>query len=99
MITPRQRHLLALSEDVTLRIFEPVGCPECKHTGFTGRIPVQEMISMNDTIRHAISHDRPQQEWIDSAEKDGYRPLSYDALIKAMNGLTTIDEVLRVKAQ
>ena len=96
--TDRQRKELDLHTYRDVEFYEAVGCSECKCTGFKGRLPVQELISINPEIRLAISKHKSQSEWIRHAEAEGFRPLYYDALVKALCGYTTIDEVLRVKA-
>lgn len=98
-MTERQRHELQFNSETELEFFTAVGCSECKCTGFKGRLPVQELITISPEIRQAISLNKTQSDWITHAHQEGFRPLYYDALIKALCGLTTIDEVLRVKAQ
>ncbi|MDA3960398.1 MAG: GspE/PulE family protein [Planctomycetota bacterium] len=87
-----------LGTDATelLTFYEPGGCAECGFTGYRGRMPVHELFTVDDDVRRAIAGGEPLSQWRRLLKRSGYRPLSFDALTKAMQGLTTIDEVLRV---
>lgn len=77
-------------------IYTPQGCSEC-HNGYSGRIAIQEVLLINEEIRDAIN---------DNISKEGLRDLVYknenvttmfqDGLVKVLNGLTSIEEVMRL---
>ncbi len=94
--TDEQKALLGYTGEQPLVLFTPQGCDHCRQTGFTGRIPVQELFLCDDTTRRHISTDEHMSTIEQSAWEKGYRPLSYDALVKALAGLTTLDDVLRL---
>jgi general secretion pathway protein E len=79
---------------ITLK--SPVGCESCAHTGYRGRLAVLEYLSCDEQLK-AIPKD---DQFIANAKalnrKAGARDLKEDGLLKAMQGLTTIDEVFRV---
>ncbi|NRA40071.1 MAG: type II/IV secretion system protein [Planctomycetes bacterium] len=97
----KQRETLGIHQDDNhnshdMQFFDAVGCNDCRLTGYKGRLPVQELLLINENIRNSISNNQNIDKWIHHALEDGYKPLSYDALIKALQGKTTCDEVIRV---
>jgi len=75
------------------------GCSHCYNTGYRGRIGVFELLEINSVMANAL-RDSSVREFHEAAHRHPhYRPLSASAMDFAMEGLTTIDEVLRVSAQ
>ncbi|MES2360152.1 MAG: ATPase, T2SS/T4P/T4SS family [Gemmatimonadota bacterium] len=72
------------------------GCAACRGTGFRGRIGIFEMVSMDESLRTAISKGASRVELESLADGRGYRPMIADGIAKAAAGITTVDEVLRV---
>ena len=72
------------------------GCPYCKETGYKGRIAIFELMIMTDTIRDLISSNITSGKLRETAIKEGMCQLKEDGLKKICEGVTTIDEVLRV---
>ncbi len=72
------------------------GCPECRGSGYRGRLGIYEFLEVTPRIQEAIMHHVSQNEMLEIALRQGYRNLREDGLIKACRGLTSIDEVLRV---
>ena len=77
-------------------IFQPVGCAECRNTGFHGRHAVFEMMSLNQKVRQHILQNCSSGELKELAIKDGMTTLSDDGWRLVREGITTPDEVLRV---
>ena len=77
-------------------IFQPVGCAECRNTGFHGRHAVFEMMSLNQKLRQHILQKCSSGELKELAIKDGMTTLSDDGWRLVREGITTPDEVLRV---
>ena len=77
-------------------IFQPVGCAECRNTGFHGRHAVFEMMSLNQKVRQHILQNCSSGELKELAIKDGMTTLSEDGWRLVREGITTPDEVLRV---
>lgn len=73
--------------------FRGRGCPNCRGTGFRGRVAFHELVLITEEIRQMISDRRSVQEIATAANKVGYRPLRYDGLNKVLIGLTTIEEI------
>lgn len=72
------------------------GCRVCGNTGFRGQIGVFELLRMSDTIRQMILRSAPASEIRAAAIKEGMLTMFKDGLMKAEEGITTVEEVLRV---
>jgi general secretion pathway protein E len=75
------------------------GCKQCQHTGYRGRLGIYEMAVVNNELADMILHQKPQHEMTVVARKGGYRDLLEDGLIKAWQGSTSVEEVLRIAGQ
>lgn len=77
-------------------LFRSVGCRACRNVGYTGRMGIYELLVTDEKIRD-LAHERVSTwEIKNAALKSGMRTLRMDAWEKAMDGLTSVDEVLRV---
>jgi type IV pilus assembly protein PilB len=74
------------------------GCAACSNTGFKGRLAIHEVLQMDDELRAMISSRASEQELRAAARRAGMRTLLDDGIDRAVQGLTTLDEVLRVAA-
>lgn len=72
------------------------GCGWCRGTGYRGRVGIFELLEMNDTLRDAVARRAPRPELHAAAVAGGMRPLRADAWEKVKDGVTTVEEVLRV---
>jgi general secretion pathway protein E len=80
--------------DITL--YHAKGCKECAQTGFVGRISIMEMLPMTDALRTHIMRHANSAELRAEAIKEGMITMYEDGMRKALNGVTTFEEVLRV---
>ncbi|HEY6133381.1 MAG TPA: ATPase, T2SS/T4P/T4SS family [Rubrivivax sp.] len=78
-----------------MRPYKPVGCLECRHTGYRGRAGLYELLVMTDTARAAVHPALDEAGLRKQAVKDGMRPLRLAGAMKVAEGVTTIEEVLR----
>lgn len=74
--------------------FKPVGCEQCGGSGYKGRVGVHELLVINDTIRTLIQSEPKLTELQEAAKNSGINYLREDALIKAAQGLTSVEQVL-----
>ncbi len=72
------------------------GCAECRQTGYKGRTAIFEFLLLDDDIRHLVLTRAPAGEISKLARSKGMRTLREDGLEKVKQGLTTMDEVMRV---
>jgi len=77
-------------------VFMGAGCPKCNNSGYKGRIGVYELFVMNDDFRQMVSTNYKESELLALARANGMRILLEDGLEKVRQGLTTLEEVLRV---
>jgi general secretion pathway protein E len=87
-------HKFAPPGDITL--YHAKGCKECAQTGFIGRISIMEMLPMSDPLRTHIMRHANSAELRTEAIKEGMVTMYEDGMRKALNGVTTFEEVLRV---
>ncbi|HLL10031.1 MAG TPA: ATPase, T2SS/T4P/T4SS family [Rubrivivax sp.] len=78
-----------------VRAYKPVGCLECRHTGYRGRAGLYELLSINELTRSAIHPTLDAAALRKQAVKDGMRPLRVAGAMKVAEGVTTLEEVLR----
>jgi len=72
------------------------GCAQCRDTGYRGRLAVHELITVTPELRQAVVNGVSLHEQEAIATRQGRRSLREDGLLKAAQGHTTWDEVLRV---
>ena len=75
------------------KVFAPVGCDECRHTGFLGRIGIYEVMRLNERLRRIITADTDSRRMRDAALQGGMLPLRISGAQKVAAGLTTAAEV------
>ncbi|HET6469541.1 MAG TPA: type II secretion system ATPase GspE [Geminicoccaceae bacterium] len=82
-----------------LRFYRARGCPRCNGTGYLGRTSIVELLIMSDPVREAILHRAEAREIERAARATGMRTLHQNGLRKAVEGVTSLEEVLRVTRQ
>ncbi len=78
------------------KMFRGKGCDVCDFTGYKGRKGIFELLIVDDDIREMISQNTDSETIKKKAIEKGMIPLIQDGLIKVSNGITTVEEVLRV---
>jgi general secretion pathway protein E/type IV pilus assembly protein PilB len=78
------------------RLWRPVGCQKCRGNGYAGRVGIYELLTTNDDIRRLANERASSNEIKKVARRCGMTTLRDDAWTKALNGITSLDEVLRV---
>ena len=100
---PDQSHLLEAGFSAELAnkaktLFKPGGCPRCSQTGYSGRLAVHEVMVMSEGIERLIL-DRASSSQIEAqAISEGMTTLLEDGFSKVIQGITSVEEVLRVVA-
>lgn len=72
------------------------GCSVCAGTGYLGRLGIREVLEINNEVRSLIMQRASAQEIKDAAVRNGMTTMLVDGVRKAAEGLTTIEEVLRI---
>ena len=76
-------------------IYQPVGCEECQHIGYQGRMGLYEMIVVDDVVRQMI-HSNASEPEIEQHIRTYSPSLKQSGLEKVLSGATSLEEVLRV---
>lgn len=77
-------------------LYRGKGCDECEHSGYSGRIGIFEVLRVTENIGRMVMENRSAEEIERQAIKDGMVTMIQDGYLKALEGITTIEEVLRV---
>ena len=77
-------------------MFVPKGCESCHQTGYGGRISIIEMLMVTDEIRKLILEHADASSLTNAAMQQGMRTMYQDGLQKVVQGVTSLDEILRV---
>ena len=74
------------------------GCEQCNHTGYSGRLPVTELLAVTEPFREAVLKKQQTSALEEIAIQEGMRTLWQNGLYRAITGETTIEETIRVLA-
>ncbi len=80
------------------RVYRPVGCPECRQTGYRGRSGLYELLTVTPAFSRLIGARTDNHQLMRQGLADGMTPLRVAGAHKVAEGLTTADEVLKVTA-
>ena len=97
---PDEKELLAIgfTEDQIknlTKLYGPKGCPVCRGGGYKGRVGFFELMEITDEVAKAISAEVPEDQLRKVAIQEGMIPLRNAAILKAIQGVTSLDEVLK----
>lgn len=74
--------------------YKPVGCVDCRMTGFKGRMGLYELMALSETFKDKVNREPSMDALRRQAVADGMRPLRVGGAMRVAEGLTTLDEVL-----
>ncbi len=78
------------------QLFHGAGCDDCRGSGYVGRVGIYELLVIDDKFRDMINEDSSVSNMRRSFHESGQPGLFDDGIKKVKQGLTTIEEVLRV---
>ncbi len=78
------------------KVYRGVGCRECRHTGYRGRLGIFELMMIDDKIRELILQHKSATEILEAARAQGLILMREDGWAKVLKGITTIEEIARV---
>lgn len=81
-----------------LYVWESVGCPDCDRQGFTGRVGIYEVLEITPKLKEIISKEPTESKILEEAKKQKIFSMRQDGFIKVLEGVTTIEEVLKETA-
>ena len=86
---------IGISPEDATDVFHAVGCGQCHHTGYRGRIGIFELMLVDDPVRGLVTQSIDAKTIKRKATSKGMRTLRADGARKALQGITSIAEVLR----
>jgi len=102
-VTVTRQHILSMIPDFPLeegekeiKLYKAKGCPYCNNTGYKGRIGIFEFLKVTETIQKLMLIRASAKQMRDSAIKEGMQTMRQNGFLKAKEGITTVEEVLRV---
>ena len=95
-IPPEELQRVGFPKELAAGLRKPVGCQQCRHTGYSGRLALMEICQMTPAMQDLILKRATGSELTEQAVQDGMVPLRQDGWRKAAAGLTSLEEVLRV---
>jgi len=87
---------LKLKRSDDLALYHGKGCAKCKDTGYVGRVGIYELLVIDDELRKLIIAKAPADQIKAKAVELGMKTLYEDGIAKALEGITSVEEVLRV---
>jgi type IV pilus assembly protein PilB len=91
-----EKELLGISENEDITLYKGRGCPVCNKTGYRGRIPIYEIMTVTSDIRELINAKVSSDVIGAQAVKNGMKTLRETAKRLVLQGKTTIDEMIRL---
>ncbi|MCX6778814.1 MAG: hypothetical protein NTU97_01110 [Candidatus Magasanikbacteria bacterium] len=80
-----------------LQFFTAPGCDACSHLGFKGRIGIYELMEMNKELEQLVLKNEASNYVVEEiAVKNGMITMVQDGLLKALQGITSVEEIFRV---
>jgi len=87
---------IAETDAASIPFYKSVGCDQCNHTGYRGRIGIYEVMRVTDKLRRLVAARVTEDQIRDAAVAGGMITLGEDGLSKVKSGVTTPEELLRV---
>ena len=94
----KEFHLNELVPQHNWQFYKPKGCDKCLSTGYKGRVGITETLVLTNKIKELILVSSSEAEIKNAARAQGMKTMREDAVIKASQGLTTLEEVIRLTA-
>jgi general secretion pathway protein E len=92
----RELRLDGLAGDAPVTLYRAKGCSACNGSGYHGRIAIIEVLTLSDAIRRLILQHADAGSLRQAAREEGMLSMYEDGCLKALDGTTNIEEVLRV---
>ncbi|HEX8974102.1 MAG TPA: GspE/PulE family protein [Patescibacteria group bacterium] len=96
IISPKSK--VEIPKDID-QLYRPVGCDKCHGLGFKGRIGIFEVLTISESIEKLILEMGGEREITQAALEDGMITMAQDGILKAVEGLTSMEEVWRATGQ
>ena len=94
-----EMHLRRWQPEGEILLHKPVGCPACNGIGYKGRLAIIEFLTMSESIRKQLMKHEEAYVIQQQAIKEGMQTMYDDGVAKALQGITTLEEVMRVTTE
>ena len=88
--------LLGMPEDSHVTFYKGEGCPECHHSGYTGRRAAFEILMLSGRLRRFISEGANEERLAEEARKNGFRSMRESCRRLVLEGVTSAEEAARI---
>ncbi|MCP3677435.1 MAG: Flp pilus assembly complex ATPase component, partial [Deltaproteobacteria bacterium] len=93
--SPEVQAGLGIASEKAPTLYKEAGCPNCKGTGFKGRIGIYEVLSIDQELRELVLSKSDANHILNAARKKGFRPLREEGMRAVVEGYTTYEEILQ----
>jgi len=91
------RKIFNIPEDEEFYYYEGEGCPQCRQTGYSGRVLISEALLVTEDIKKLIASGKDIEAYPDILAKQNFKTLKDDALLRVRDGLTDFKEVMYIQ--
>ena len=88
--------LLPKAAQAAIKVFKPIGCPQCNQVGYLGRTGIFEVLAVTNKIARQILERASAYDVEETATNEGMVTMKQDGYLKVLSGITSMEEVLRV---
>jgi type IV pilus assembly protein PilB len=82
-----------------LKFFHSPGCEKCNNLGYKGRIGIYEVLEVTEAMQNLINKEASMSDFKKTAIEQGMLTMAQDGLLKALEGITDVEEVFRVAGE
>lgn len=93
--TVEEKRVMGISMTEDFKIYEPVGCDRCEHTGYNGRIGIYEIMTVTPRLKNLIARNAAADELKAAAQEEGMHTLRESAVKLVVDGTTSYKEMIR----
>lgn len=91
-----EHHADEFNLDKSTKLYKSCGCKSCNFTGYSGRIAIGELFTINNEVKFALQNTVDDEQLMQLAIKNGMTPLNEQLQILLQNGQTSLEEVIRI---
>lgn len=88
-----------IAPETEWKFYKGKGCDVCNNSGYKGRLGIYEILVMSDEIKAAMSESISEYQVRELAKQQGMTTMQQDGILKVLDGLTTVEEILRVAGE
>jgi len=95
LVEPEVLNAFGRSETAPVRLSRGRGCPACYDSGYRGRVPIHEILEVDAEVQRLMMVNTPRDEYVAHMQRRNARSLRDDGVQRAIEGVTTLDEIAR----